>query len=204
MAPTIRLATRTDAAAIAAIYAPHVAASPTSFETDVPSPGEIARRVDETLQSHPWLVYEEDGRVGGYAYAARHRARAAYQWSVEPSVYVDPMFQRRRIAQALYASLFEILAAQRYVNAYAGITLPNPASVALHESVGFAPIGVYRQIGFKLGAWHDVGWWQRALQAHAVSPLPPRPLADVLREDSAVAMLSSGLRLVRTAGEETV
>jgi L-amino acid N-acyltransferase YncA len=201
MPAQIRLATAADAAAIAAIYAPHVAASPTSFETAVPSADEIGRRIADTLRSHPWLVFEEAGSIGGYAYATRHRTRAAYQWAVETSVYVADAFRRRRVAQALYASLFEVLAAQEFVNAYAGITLPNAASVALHESVGFEPIGVYRQIGFKLGAWHDVGWWQRTLRPQPQSPAPPRLLEDILRDEGA-ALLSAAVTLVRAAPEE--
>ena len=196
-AGTIRLARSSDAARIAAIYAAHVAASTTSFETDVPNEGEMARRITDTLHSHPWLVYEEGGEVAGYAYATKHRVRAAYQWSVEASAYVDERFRRRRIGQALYASLFRILAAQGYVNAYAGITLPNPASVALHESVGFEPIGIFRRIGFKLGAWHDVGWWQLALQPHPINPPAPVPLDDVMGRPNFGELLESGFRLIR-------
>jgi phosphinothricin acetyltransferase len=197
MAGRIRLARVGDAATIAAIYEPHVAASPTSFETDVPSADEIARRITERLRSHPWLVYEERDEIAGYAYATTHRVRAAYQWSVETSAYVAEPFRRRRIGQALYTSLFRILAAQGYVNAYAGITLPNPASVALHESVGFEHIGVYRRIGFKLGAWHDVGWWQLALQPHPTDPAAPLPLSHVVEQPQFADMLNAGLPLIR-------
>lgn len=195
---SIRLATTADAGTIARIYAPFVAASPTSFETDPPDANEIARRIIDTLVSHPWLVYDEAGVVGGYAYATKHRVRAAYQWSVEVSAYVDGSFRRRRIAQALYTSLFRILALQGYVNAYAGITLPNAASVGLHESVGFEPVGVYRRIGFKHGAWHDVGWWQRAVAPHDDSPRPPRSLAEVIGASAFESCLGEGVSLVRS------
>jgi L-amino acid N-acyltransferase YncA len=196
-ARSIRLATVADADAIARIYAPFVAHSPTSFETDIPDPNEIARRITDSLVTHPWLVNQEAAAVGGYAYATKHRVRAAYQWSVEVSAYVDEAFRRRGIAQALYTALFRILALQGYVNAYAGITLPNAASVGLHESVGFQPIGIYRRIGFKHGAWHDVGWWQRAVAPHEDSPRPPRPLADVVGTSPFDASLLEGLSLVR-------
>jgi phosphinothricin acetyltransferase len=178
----IRLAHEQDGAGIAAIYAPIVASSPISFETVPPTPEEIARRVRETLIKYPWLVYDEAGEIAGYAYAGAHRARAAYQWSVETSVYVGERFRRRGIGQQLYATLFQILAAQGYVNAYAGITLPNPPSVALHEAMGFTPLGVYRKIGYKIDAWYDVGWWERALGNHPSVPSPPKLLAEVMAD----------------------
>jgi len=195
--PRIRLATDDDAAAIAAIYSPHVAGSPTSFEIDVPTHEDMRMRIAETLRTHPWLVYEEEGTVGGYAYATKHRARAAYQWSVETSVYVDERFRRRRIGQALYVSLFRVLHTQGFVNAYAGITLPNAASVGLHESVGFTAVGVYRHIGYKLGAWHDVGWWQRALRERPSAPAAPLPLGEIAARSDLGAIVSVGLSTVR-------
>ena len=115
----------------------------------VPDREEMARRIDETLRSYPWLVCDVDGQTAGYAYATRHRVRGAYQWSVDTSVYIAEDHRRRNIGRGLYTSLFAILAAQGYFNAFAGIALPNPASVALHESMGFEPIGVYRRVGYK-------------------------------------------------------
>ena len=193
---TIRLATEADAAAVADIYAPYVTASPVSFETDAPDGTEMARRIAEVQRTHAWLVFEEGGVVGGYAYGSKHRLRAAYQWSAEVSVYVAEPFRRRRIAQALYTSLFRLLAAQHFVNAYAGITLPNAASVALHESVGFIPVGIYRNIGYKMGAWHDVGWWQLALQPHPAAPSAPRPLATI-EPRQCEELLATGMAMVR-------
>src|ERR1043166_4300232 len=145
----IRLASEADAPGILAIYAPIVKSSPISFETEPPTQAEMARRIRDTLVKYPWLVYDDFGEIAGYAYATAHRTRAAYQWSVETSVYVAEAFRRRRIAQQLYGALFAVLAAQGFVNAYAGITLPNAASVALHEAVGFKPFAVFRGIGFK-------------------------------------------------------
>ncbi len=172
----IRLAREDDAAAIHAIYAPIVRDTIISFEMEVPAVEEIARRVRTTLASLPWLVWEEEGRVAGYAYASKHRERRAYQWSVDVSAYVHADFRRRGIGRALYVALFERLVRQGYFNAYAGITLPNAASVGLHESVGFVPVGVYRGVGFKRGGWHDVGWWHRRLRELAPDPAPPSGL----------------------------
>lgn len=180
----IRLAAPLDGAALAEIYRPAVADCSTSFELEPPGAAEMARRVAQCIQRTPWLVYERDGRVVGYAYAGAHRERAAYQWSVEVSAYVHGDFHRRGIARALYNSLFAALAVQGFRNAYAGITLPNDASVALHASVGFTPVGVYRGIGYKLGAWHDVGWYERALAPRVVNPPLPRPLSEC-RDDPA-------------------
>lgn len=173
----IRLAKAGDAKAIAAIYAPIVENTAISFETSVPDEGEFIRRLHRNFETHPWLVCAGgDGAVGdvaGYAYASEFRARAAYRWSCEVSVYVASDAQRNGTGHRLYLALFDLLIRQGYRRAYAGITLPNPASVGLHEALGFETVGIYRSVGFKLGAWHDVGWWQRAL---CVSDAPPEPI----------------------------
>lgn len=193
----IRLATAADAAAIAEIYQPVVVSSTISFEIDPPDGREMQRRIEETLPGYPWLVCEHRDRVIGYAYASRHAVRAAYQWSINASVYVHGEFRRYGVATGLYVSLFAIAAAQGYVNAYAGITLPNAASVALHESVGFEPLGVYRRVGYKLGAWHDVGWWQRAIGEHSDTPKTPRSLADLEHDRSWATLTGAGLSSIR-------
>src|SRR4051812_37881966 len=177
----IRQADALDAEAIADIYAPSVAASAISFEAQPPSADEMGQRITETTATYPWLVCERDGVVAGYAYATGHRSRAAYQWCVETSVYVHPDFRHAGIARGLYTSLFAILAAQGFVNAYAGITLPNARSVALHEKLGFLPLTVYRGIGFKAGEWHDVGWWHLIVSPHPASPHPPMPFDELQR-----------------------
>jgi phosphinothricin acetyltransferase len=123
----------------------------------------MAQRIERTWLTHPWLVAEEDGEVVGFAYGARHRERAAYRWATDVAVYVSAEHRRRGIGAALYGELLPLLAAQGLHVACAGITLPNEASVALHERCGFSLIGVYRRIGWKAGGWHDVGWWQREL-----------------------------------------
>ena len=137
--------------------------------------GQFVTECCGVMRTKPWLVWEEDGRVLGYAYASGHRARAAYQWCVEVSVYVHPDARRGGIARRLYTELFERLREQGFYNAYAGITLPNPASVGFHEAMGFRPIGVYPKIGYKFGRWHDVGWWSLRLRDDDEEPAPPKP-----------------------------
>jgi L-amino acid N-acyltransferase YncA len=186
----IRFATEADAPAVRAIYAPTVESTAISFELEVPSAAEMAARIVDRQPTYPWLVAEEAGSVRGYAYAGRFAARAAYDWSVETSVYVGEAAQRRGIGKALYTALFEVLSLQGYRRAMAGISLPNPASVALHEKLGFSLVGVYGAVGWKLGAWHDVGWWQRGLGPVDSEPNTPVPLTE-LRADVLAAALES-------------
>jgi L-amino acid N-acyltransferase YncA len=188
----IRLAIESDAEAIAAIYRPIVEATTISFESVAPTAEDVARRIADTTTTHPWLVCERGGQIAGYAYASPHRTRAAYRWSVDTSVYVAREHQRAGVGRGLYVSLFAILAAQGYFTAYAGIALPNPASIALHESVGFTRIGVYRRVGFKHGAWHDVGWWQLTLRELETPPTEPVGLATMRKRIDWDALVASG------------
>jgi L-amino acid N-acyltransferase YncA len=174
----IRPATANDAAAIASIYAPHVTASAVSFETEAPDAEEIAWRMAEAVGRYPWLAAcGEDGAVLGYAYAAGFRARMAYRFSVETTVYVAQGAQGRGVGRALYAALLPVLEGQGYVQAIASITLPNPASVVMHERCGFRRVGVYEEVGFKQGGWHSVGLWQRGLAPLSDAPDEPKPLS---------------------------
>jgi phosphinothricin acetyltransferase len=182
--PRIRIARPHDAADIQAIYAPYVRDTAISFERDPPAVEEMARRIAAVLELCPWLVCEEDGRVVGYAYAGRHKERHAYQWSVDVSAYVRREFQGRGIGGALYRELLAIGRRQGFFNAYAGITLPNAASVALHESVGFTPLCVYRNVGFKMGRWHDVGWWELRLAELPREPAPPKTGTDYFFQEA--------------------
>jgi L-amino acid N-acyltransferase YncA len=163
-----------DAAACAAIYAPSVTHGVASLEEVAPDAAELRRRIGDVSTRYPWLVAELDGVVAGYAYASQHHVRASYRWSADVTVYVSQAHHRRGVARALYGRLLELVAQQGYYEACAGITLPNDASVALHESFGFRPVGVYRDIAFKFGAWRDVGWWQKTLRQHE----PETPLAE--------------------------
>ena len=169
----VRAVCADDAEAVLAIYAPIVRDTTISFELDAPSIEEMRARIASTSAGLPWLVgVDAAGAVIGYVYAGRHRERAAYQWSVDVTAYVRADCRGRGVGKALYARLFELLIAAGYCQAFAGIALPNAASVALHEAIGFEPIGVYRNVGFKHGAWRDVGWWQKTLQ---LPELPQEP-----------------------------
>ena len=164
-----------DATGCAAIYAPSVETSPTSFEERAPSREEMASRIERISATHPWLVAERRNELLGYAYACAHRERPAYRWATEVSVYVAEEQRRQGIGLALYKALLERLRLQRFRVACAGITLPNEASVLLHERLGFSAVGVYRRIGWKAGAWRDVGYWQLDLIPDGDEP-PLEPL----------------------------
>ena len=165
----IRPATEADATVLLGIYRPHVEASAVSFETIPPTVEEFAARIRKALAGWQWLVAERDGRCLGYAYGSTHRERAAYRWSVEVSAYVHPDYHRQGVGRSLYSSLFADLAQKGYCNAYAGVTLPNDASVALHRSVGFEFIGTFAAVGRKFGKWQDVAWFQRRLRNSPLS-----------------------------------
>jgi L-amino acid N-acyltransferase YncA len=171
-----------DAAACASVYAPFVEECPTSFEERPPTAAEMADRIARTATTHPWLVAEAGGDVVGYAYACPHRERPAYRWAVEVSVYVAGDRQGSGLGRRLYEALIAQLRRQRFHVALAGITLPNDASVALHEHLGFVPVGILRRIGWKAGAWRDVGWWQLELARPGDGP-PPELLRSTRSRD---------------------
>jgi phosphinothricin acetyltransferase len=163
-----------DAAACAAIYAPSVTGGLASFEDVAPDAAEMASRIERLIATHAWLVAERDGRVAGFAYGAPHRDRAGYRWASDVSVYVGSDHQRQGVGRELYGALLPLLRRQRLRWACAGVTLPNDASVGLHEALGFELVGVYREIGWKAGSWLDVGWWQLELDgAHGDPPAEP-------------------------------
>jgi phosphinothricin acetyltransferase len=171
----LRAATPDDSAVLAAIYAPYVTASAVSFETEAPDATAMRARIDSAGDLHPWLVGEEaDGTVLGYAYASPFRPRPAYRFTVETSVYLRGEACGRGLGERLLAPLLATLEARGFTQAIAAITLPNDASVRLHERLGFAPAGIYRQVGWKLGAWHDVGLWQRGLAPAGTPPAEPQ------------------------------
>ena len=187
----IRMAKPADAEAIAAIYRPIVADTVISFEFDPPDAAEMERRRNAIMAFAPWLVFDERS-VLGYAYASKHRERAAYQWCADVSVYVAGDQRRRGIGRALYTSLLALLRLQGFYAAHAGITLPNAGSVALHEAVGFRRVALYPAVGFKMGAWYDVGWWQLELRQRIGTPAPPRTLAEAQRDAGWAAALHAG------------
>lgn len=194
---TIRPATLDDAAQVAEIYAPAITDSATSFELEPPTAAEMARRIRAILPARPWLVCERGARLLGYAYGAPHRERPAYQWSVDVSVYVRSDVQGVGVGRGLYTSLLSILALQGFYNAYGGVTLPNPASVRLHESMGFTPVAVYRSVGYKFGRWHDVGWWHYQLQPVDPAPAAPRAFSLIAVTPEGMTVIASGESRIR-------
>lgn len=193
----IRLATEADAAPMSAIYAPVVRETTISFETQPPSVRDFRGRIRAVLDRLPWLVCEDCGAVAGYAYASPFKPRAGYAWSVESSVYVHPGYHRRGIGRALYTALLECLAAQGYSVAVAVITLPNPASIGLHEAMGFRRTGTYEGIGYKFGEWLDDGIWQLALRPRPATPEPPRPLGAIIGTAEWDDALAKGVALLK-------
>jgi L-amino acid N-acyltransferase YncA len=175
----LRLAHADDAESLAAIYGPYVRDTAISFEVEPPTADEFRARLRTVLAHAPWLVCERDGAVVGYAYATRFHARAAYQWTIETTVYVQASDHRRGVGGALYAALLDALRAQGFRTAVGIIALPNPPSVALHDRFGFRRAGVLPAAGCKHGRWHDIGWWYLELADPGDTPEPPRPLAAV-------------------------
>ncbi len=194
---TIRIADPADAREVADIYGPIVASTAISFETEVPSERETRDRIAAALALAPWLVCCEGEHVLGYAYASRHRERAAYRWCVDVSVYVRDVARRAGVGRAVYGSLFALLRLQGFHAAHAGIVLPNDASVRLHESLGFRPVGVYPRVGYKLGRWHDVGWWQLELRDRVAEPAPTLSMRELQASPGFGEALAAGLACLR-------
>jgi phosphinothricin acetyltransferase len=166
-----------DGAACAAIYAPHVVDGTATFEEVAPDAAEMAARIRRVQATHPWLVDEEHGVVRGFAYASPHHPRAGYRWAVDVAVYVHGDHRRRGVGRRLYEELLARLRRQGFRRVCAIIVVPNPGSVGLHEALGFTRVGVFERVGWKHGAWHDVGWWQLDLGGDdpPAEPAPPVP-----------------------------
>jgi phosphinothricin acetyltransferase len=192
MPPSIRLAAEADAEAFAAIYAPVVRDTAISFELTPPTPDDFRRRIRDVTAFAPWLVLEEDGRVAGYAYASSFRARPAYRFTIETTVYVHADHRGRGVGRSLYRALLACLRLQGFRRAIGGITLPNAASVALHEASGFTRCAVFAKVGFKFGAWHDVGFWELELAPHVADPPELRAISEL----AATPEFRSALRVV--------
>jgi L-amino acid N-acyltransferase YncA len=175
----IRVAESTDARGMLDIYAPYITDTSFTFESEVPSTNEFADRISNYLTQWPWLVAEIDGSIAGYAYGSKYRERIGYQWCVECSVYIHNDFQRRGLAKTLYAALFDLLKKQGYRNVYAVINLPNEKSVRLHEACGFKWFASYENVGYKLGKWKTVGWWQLVINDYSEEPAPPVKFSEV-------------------------
>lgn len=175
----IRVATARDAAAILQIYGPYITDTSYTFEIEIPTEESFAERINDYLHTYPWLVCEIDGVLAGYAYGSKHRERIAYQWSAECSVYVHDDFHREGVGTALYSALIEILKLQQFRNLYAVINLPNEKSVAFHEKMGFEYFATYKHVGYKLGKWKNVGWWQLQLNEYSLEPEPPIKFSEM-------------------------
>lgn len=177
---TIRFATPDDAAAIAEIYAPYVTGSAVSFETEPPDEATVRARMETGDGLYPWLVCcDPDETVSGYAYATQFRARRAYRFTVEATVYVREGRHGRGIGAQLYEKLFALLTAQGFTQVIVAITLPNEPSIKLHRAQGFAEAGIYRDVGYKFGEWRSVAIWQRPLASSGADPVEPRPYTAV-------------------------
>lgn len=175
----IRLATPKDGEAILNIYKYYIENTAITFETEVPSVEAFEERIENTLSRFPWLVCEVDDVVAGYAYASKHRERAAYQWSADLSIYVDEKYHRRHIAKALYQVLEETLRLQGYYTVFAGVTSPNPKSEAFHAAYGFDTVGVFENVGYKLEQWWGVKWFKYTLTDYQKEPTAPKAFSEV-------------------------
>jgi L-amino acid N-acyltransferase YncA len=184
LVPLIRSATAADAPACAEIYQPYVVGTSITFEVVPPTTEQFEGRIEHSQVSYEWLVAERDNTVVGYAYGHRFHERAAYDWSCETSIYLAVAVRRQGVGRALYQELLGRLAGHGYRRAFAGITLPNNASIGLHRALGFGDAGCYRRVGWKNGAWHDVAWMQADLQPQEIDP--PLPLPPVTRSPRAV------------------
>jgi L-amino acid N-acyltransferase YncA len=187
----IRIARAEDANAIHAIYAPTITDTAITFETELPGAEAMRQRVLARLQHYPWLVWEENGDVLAYAYATRFRERAAYDWIAETSIYVHADARRRGIARRLYDVLLDVMRLQGINQAVGVITLPGDVSVALHEAMGFAPAGIWRKAGYKLGQWWDVGVWQKELQPSANPPAAVHAFSSLMESTELHTVLQS-------------
>jgi phosphinothricin acetyltransferase len=192
----IRVATAADAAPILDIYAPYIENTSYTFETEVPTVDAFKERINTYLQNWPWLVCEVDEVIAGYAYGAKHRERTAYQWSLESSVYVHDDYHRGGVGKALYTALINILKLQQFRNVYAVINLPNDNSVAFHEKMGFEYFTVYKNVGYKLGKWKNVGWWQLQLNEYSFEPDPPIKFSE-LNKKEIESILKSASTLIK-------
>jgi L-amino acid N-acyltransferase YncA len=197
MTSKIRVATPADAAAVLEIYGPFCDDSPITFETERPAIAEVENRIRKINERFPWLICEKDDQVLGYAYAGPHRDRAAYRWSVDVAIYISGNHRGVGIGTALYTVLLELLRIQGYFKAYAGITLPNPASVRVHQRLGFSLIGIYKQVGYKAGAWHDVAWWDLSLQPADHPPEEALLMRDAIQRADFRATIESADSLLR-------
>lgn len=194
----IRLATSDDSASILKIYAPYVTNTAITFECKVPTIIEFQERMAKIQKYYPWLVCVIDNEIAGYAYASPFGEREAYKWSVEFSVYIDPEYHRKHIGKALYFALIELLKLQGFYNAYALVVLPNINSESFHESFGFRTMGICQNVGYKLGSWHDVKWYELKMREHIQLPLKPKSVNEISNTEEFKAILEKAEQMLET------
>lgn len=192
----IRLATKDDSVALLNIYECYIRDTAITFEIEVPSVAEFAQRIESILERFPWIVCEIDGEVIGYAYASKHGERAAYQWSADLSIYVNSKYHRRHIATALYTALLEVLRMQGYYTAFAATTVPNPNSEAFHSEFGFETVGVFDNVGYKLGEWRSVKWFKLTLCDYQKEPTLPVTIGDVKDSETFEDVLRRAVEII--------
>lgn len=178
----IRQANKNDASAILDIYKPYIKNTSFTFETEVPALDDFQKRINDYLENWPWLVCEDNKQIAGYAYGSKHRERKGYQWCVESSIYIHDDYLHRGVGKVLYETLLEILKKQGYRNVYAVINLPNERSVKFHEKCGFVFFAMYPNVGYKMGKWKNVGWWQKNLNEYNSEPDPPSKFSEMNKE----------------------
>lgn len=191
----IRLAHPEDAAAILDVYRPFITDTAISFEYTVPSIAEFAERIRGIAAEYPYLVYEREGRIEGYAYAHRYLERAAYQWDVEVTVYLSDAVRGSGIGAKLYTAMEKLLQLQGIINLYACITASNQASINFHAKTGYKMVGTFHKAGFKLGEWQDVVWMEKAIGCYSDKPQEPLPFTAL--NDADVAAVLAGFNEVR-------
>ncbi len=196
----IRQATPEDAEAIINIYAGYIRNTTITFEVEVPTIEEFQKRMEQIQTQFPWLVCEIDGVVAGYAYGSKHAQRAAYRWSADLSVYIDERYHRRHIAAALYAALYAMLRAQGYYTVYAGVSTPNPKSEEFHLAQGFEVVGVYPNVGYKLGKWCTLTWYGLPLREYGDTPQEPKTLKEALTMQEMEEILANSSQMVSKKG----
>lgn len=200
MNATIRLAKRSDVPGILEIYAPFILETSVTFEEIVPDETSFWKRIQEIMAELPYLVCEIDDQIAGYAYASGYRSRASYRWSKEVSVYVHPDFQRRKVADALYTSLNEMVRYQGIADLLAIITMPNEPSVAFHEHFGYSKCGEFSKVGYKLNQWQNVGWFELFLQDENEAPKDRiLPLSEIIGLPIFQEAVQKGLNKLKNA-----
>lgn len=192
----IRLAIEDDSASILQIYAPFIIDTVVSFECEVPTSEEFSKRIANIQKRYPWLVCEINDNIVGYAYASRFREREAYDWSADFSIYINPHYHGKKIGKALGFSIIELLKLQGYYNIFGGVTLPNIKSESLHESFGFKTIGVYQNVGYKFGSWHDVKWYGLKIKEHIQSPIKPKAIYEISNTDEFRTIIEKAERMI--------